>query len=165
LAKKKDGKTQAGGEREFSGDLAAQDVQREAGSQEDLPGMENRAIQVIEETALKYAKVRDRRIALSLEENNLKTLLLAQMKDNQKREYSHAGIEIEIVSESETVKVRVKPTDTGKGDHGKQEGRKAKAAGVGTSESGQQPTEASNGAGVQSGGSQAGTETSEAGDF
>jgi len=73
-----------------------------------LPGMEDAAIEELEDCARNYAKLRDRRIVLLNEEVDMKEDLLALMKRNNKEKYIHDGIEISITHEKEKVKVIIK---------------------------------------------------------
>lgn len=75
-----------------------------------LPGMEDREIAELQGLALEYAEKRDERMAIGVQEVDLKGKLLAAMKRNHKRSYSYNGVEIDVVTEEETVKVRVKST-------------------------------------------------------
>jgi hypothetical protein len=79
--------------------------------QADLPGMENRAIEELEDAARRYAAIRDKRMALNEAEVKLKDLLLGLLKKHGKREYKRDGIEIWIKVEEETVKVKVTEDD------------------------------------------------------
>ena len=79
--------------------------------QADLPGMENRAIDELEEAARRYAAIRDKRMALNDAETKLQDLLMGLLKKHGKREYKRDGIEIWIKVEEEKVKVRVKDED------------------------------------------------------
>lgn len=79
--------------------------------QESLPGMEDREITELEESAHAYAAVRDERMYLTAEEVELKVKLLALMKKYEKEKYVHAGVEISVVHEQETVKVRIRPAE------------------------------------------------------
>lgn len=74
----------------------------------DLPGMEDRAIKALEDVAASYADVRDRRMALNLEEAELKVMALKLMHRYDKTIYRHAGIEIRVIDGEEDVKVKVK---------------------------------------------------------
>lgn len=76
--------------------------------QEDLPGMENRRLKDLHEAALDYAEKRDERMALSVEEVELKQRLLKLMHKHKLENYDFEGVHIELVHEEETVKVRVK---------------------------------------------------------
>lgn len=79
--------------------------------QQQLPEMEDRKIEALEDKALQYAEVRDERIGLSSKEVELKGNLLDLMKA-QKREHYHRGaIKIDIVHEKENIKVKVKAAD------------------------------------------------------
>ena len=73
-----------------------------------LPGMEDAAIEVLEEKALQYADVRDSRISLSQQEGELKGELLTLMKAQKREHYEHGNIVIDVVHEKENVKVKVK---------------------------------------------------------
>jgi cell shape-determining protein MreC len=72
-----------------------------------LPGMEDAEIEELENLAKQYARIRDKRQALTTQEVDLKDLLLKAMKKNKKTEYSHGKVTIKIVAEEETVKVRI----------------------------------------------------------
>jgi hypothetical protein len=72
-----------------------------------LPGMEDPAIEELEDTARTYANTRDARMRLLDKECDLKEKLLALMKKNGKVTYHHAGVEVKIVHEKEMVKVKV----------------------------------------------------------
>jgi len=76
-----------------------------------LPGMEDREITELQELALEYAEARDKRMAIGIEEVELKKKLLSMMKRHHKKSYSYNGVEIEVVTEEETVKVRVRKKD------------------------------------------------------
>jgi hypothetical protein len=81
------------------------------GRQTELPGMEDKHIEELEEIAEKYAEVRDRRVSLSRTEVDLKGQLLQCMKRHDKVLYRVAEMEIKIVSTEETVKVRILKDD------------------------------------------------------
>jgi hypothetical protein len=68
--------------------------------QKDLPGMENRNIEELDELCRAYAKIRDKRQDLTKREVELKADLLACMKKHKKREYFSHGIEAHIVTET-----------------------------------------------------------------
>jgi hypothetical protein len=76
--------------------------------QEQLPGVENRAIKEIEDLAMDYAEVRDERMKLSTREVELKTDLIAAMHKAKRTEYRRQGIDIELTVEKEKIKVKVK---------------------------------------------------------
>jgi len=73
----------------------------------NLPGLDDRVIQPLEDIAASYADVRDRRMALNKEEAELKTAALALMHKHGKTVYSHDGIEIRLEPGEETVKVKI----------------------------------------------------------
>jgi hypothetical protein len=72
-----------------------------------LPGMEDAAIEELEDAAKRYAVVRDKRMALTDQEVDMKELLLTLMTRHGKKEYRHHGIEIKVVPEGAKVKVRI----------------------------------------------------------
>jgi len=72
-----------------------------------LPGMEEPEIEELERLAKLYAKLRDKRQAVLVQEVDLKGQLLAAMKQHKKTNYIHGKVSIKIVSEVETVKVRI----------------------------------------------------------
>ena len=76
--------------------------------QKSLPGMGDAKIAAIENAALDYAEIRDKRQALSADESSLKKELLNLMHKQGKTEYKRNGISVKVVIEEETVKVRVK---------------------------------------------------------
>lgn len=80
-------------------------------NQNELPGMEDRKLKDLHDAALEYAEIRDQRMALSAQEVELKTSLLALMHKYKKESYVYDGIEINIVHEEETVKVKVKAAE------------------------------------------------------
>ena len=73
---------------------------------QDLPGMEDRAIAPLEKIAVEYAHIRDARMALNEQEVTLKRRAIAAMKRAGKLHYRHNGIVIEITTE-ETIKVKI----------------------------------------------------------
>jgi hypothetical protein len=76
-----------------------------------LPEMQDPQIEELEAKAEAYAEVRDQRMALTPEENRLKTELLGLMKKHGKTSYVHDGYDIKVIVESEKVRVRVKKED------------------------------------------------------
>ena len=79
--------------------------------QQRLPEMDDPKVQELQDTALEYAGVRDRRQALTLQEVDLKQELLGIMKKYGKKHYHYKGVDVLLVAESETVKVRIKQED------------------------------------------------------
>ena len=75
--------------------------------QTSLPGMEDRAIEALDDAALSYAETRDERIGLSKEEGDKKKVLMGLMHANKKTKYTHGNISIEIVPEGEKIKVKI----------------------------------------------------------
>jgi hypothetical protein len=73
-----------------------------------LPEMEDPEIEEIENAALDYVEVRDRRQQLTAQEVPAKQKLLDLMKAHDKTHYKRDGIEVTRVVEKEKVRVRVK---------------------------------------------------------
>ena len=73
-----------------------------------LPGMEDPEIDELIDAANAYVKIRDRRMALTPQEADLKQDVLRIMKKHGKKTYNHDGIEITVIAEEETVKVKIK---------------------------------------------------------
>lgn len=84
--------------------------------QKELPGMEERHIQEIEEVAVRYAEIRDQRQALTRREVDAKELLLNVMKRHNKRSYVVDEMAIEIVITKEKIRVKLKKGDDGDSD-------------------------------------------------
>jgi hypothetical protein len=79
--------------------------------------MDDRKIGDLEQVALDYADIRDRRQALNREEVELKSRTMALMHKYGKAHYHRDGVEITLLPGEEDVKVRVKPTtEEGGGD-------------------------------------------------
>jgi hypothetical protein len=120
------------GPREVEGDLVAQDTARQAAvqpptepqgeiletpstpkpkrgrpRQTELPGMEDKHLEDLENMARDYAGVRDERMALNRTESDLKEKLLALMKKHDKKMYRVEEMEIRVVVTEEKVKVRI----------------------------------------------------------
>ena len=73
-----------------------------------LPGVDDPEIEELESAAEEYVDVRDRRMALTEEEVELKGELLKLMHEHNKTKYVHNGTEIRVVAKDETVKVKIK---------------------------------------------------------
>lgn len=73
-----------------------------------LPGMEDSAIEELEDAAKRYVGVRDERMALTEREVDAKDLVLTLMKRHDKETYRRDGLEIKVVHTDESVKVRFK---------------------------------------------------------
>ena len=71
-----------------------------------LPGLEDRAIQPLEDAAHEYVGVRDERMDLTQQEVALNEKLLKLMKTHGKRVYRYQGLEIRVVASEEKVKVK-----------------------------------------------------------
>ena len=89
--------------------------------QKPLPGMADRKISKLHDTAMSYAEMRDQRMALGAQEVELKGKLLDLMKAQKKEHYEYGGVVIDIVHESENVKVKVKKQEIDAGDGEEQE--------------------------------------------
>ena len=100
---------------------------KEKPANQDLPGMEDRAIAALETLAAEYADLRDQRMALNQEEAALKAKLLVAMKQHGKERYLRGKIRIRLVAK-ETVKVRV-PKPDARIDEERTLDRKSAAAG------------------------------------
>ena len=77
---------------------------------QNLPGMEDKVIQGLEDAAAEYADIRDQRIALNTSEAQLKKRVRGLMHQHKKTRYARNGIEIELTPPDgeEGVRVRVK---------------------------------------------------------
>ena len=75
--------------------------------QVDLPGTEDSAIKPLEDAAKAYARVRDERMELTIEEGKRKAALIPLMHKFQKTTYKRHGIEINLIPEGEDVKVKI----------------------------------------------------------
>jgi hypothetical protein len=75
--------------------------------QKTLPGMENKHLEDIEEAAITYAGIRDRRMELTRQETDARDLLMQVMKRHSKTEYRVEEMEIRIVPVDEKIKVRI----------------------------------------------------------
>lgn len=81
------------------------------GKTERLPGMEDSAIEDLEDCAREYANTRDDRMYLLEKEVEMKEKLLDLMKKNKKEFYKRDGVEVRLVHEKESVKVKVVKDD------------------------------------------------------
>ena len=79
--------------------------------QKDLPGMSDRKLAKLHDAAMSYAEVRDKRMALSADEVELKGQLLDLMKLHKREHYEYGGVVIDIVHEKENVKVKVRKNE------------------------------------------------------
>ena len=79
--------------------------------QKKLPGMEDDKIDKLENLAMDYAHIRDKRQALTAEEVPAKKKLLDEMKTLGRMKYKRGGISIERTVEKEKIRVRVKKED------------------------------------------------------
>ena len=77
-------------------------------NQDNLPGMEDREIKALQEAAIHYAKIRDKRQKLTAEEVELKADVLKLMHKHKREHYEYNGVSIDIVMEEETVKVKIR---------------------------------------------------------
>lgn len=89
----------------------AEDEEEKAPKQERLPTMEDPAIEEIEEAALDYAKIRDKRMVLTDHEVGAKDRLLTFMQKHEKMSYHRSTkkgvIDVKRVPEGEKLKVRI----------------------------------------------------------
>lgn len=77
-----------------------------------LIGMEDSAIQPLEDVAEQYADIRDQRILLNKEESDLKATTIKLMRKLGKTIYRRNGVLIQIVDGDVSVKVKIaKPKD------------------------------------------------------
>jgi hypothetical protein len=72
--------------------------------QRDLPGMEDRAIHIIDELAERYDELRK-------ELSAVKEQIMDAMKKQKKVKYVHAAIEVNIVEQKDGLRVKVKKED------------------------------------------------------
>lgn len=77
-------------------------------TQDRLPGMEDAAVQELEDAAREYATIRDERQRLTAHEVELKAKLLRLMKASKRSLYERDGVKVWLVVEEESVKVKVK---------------------------------------------------------
>lgn len=76
-----------------------------------LKGMEDMGIPELDRLANDYADVRDRRIALSRQEGDMKKSILGAMHKHHREEYVYEGVMIRVVPGDEDVKVKIKAAD------------------------------------------------------
>jgi hypothetical protein len=86
---------------------------RKAAKQPRLPGMEDSAIQELEDKAREFASIRDERAELGKNLAVAETELLELMTKNGKDQYFHAGILIKRKPGSDKVNVRLNATKAG----------------------------------------------------
>jgi hypothetical protein len=75
--------------------------------QKKLPTMEDNRLEDLEDTALRYAEIRDERQALTRREVDAKDVLHTLMRRHEKVLYRVETMEIKIVAKDETVKVKI----------------------------------------------------------
>lgn len=66
--------------------------------QNDLPGMTDRKLSDLSDKAHEYAEIRDKRMALSTKEHELKQDLHGLMKRHKMKNYVFDDVEIQIVA-------------------------------------------------------------------
>lgn len=76
--------------------------------EQDLPGMEDRAIRSLQNCAHEYAEIRDARIELNQREAKLKKKILRLMHEHEKTHYLFDDVEIDIEPPDGQEKVTVK---------------------------------------------------------
>ena len=73
-----------------------------------LPGLEDTAIQALDDAALMYAELRDERLELGVREAAHKARALALMKKHGRTSYRHAGVEISVIAGADELRVKIK---------------------------------------------------------
>jgi hypothetical protein len=102
------GEEAEGGENPEDEQLETPDKPKRRGRQARLPGADDPAIEELESLAEEYAEKRDERMAIGVEEVELKGKLLDAMKKwKPNGKYVHAGVFIEVVNSKDKVKVRI----------------------------------------------------------
>jgi hypothetical protein len=76
-----------------------------------LKGMEDMGIPELDRLANDYADVRDRRIALSRQEGDMKKAILGAMHKHHREQYVYDGVTIRVVAGDEDVKVKIRAAD------------------------------------------------------
>lgn len=84
--------------------------------QKPLPGMEDRAVEALDDAALRYDEVKKARMKLTTKEVDAKKQVADLMHAKKKKHYQHGNIVIDIVPEGEKVKVKVTGLDFDEGD-------------------------------------------------
>jgi hypothetical protein len=77
---------------------------------QDLPGIVG-AIPALERVAAAYADVRDRRLALAVDEARLKQQAITLLKQHNKTVYRRNGIELTLIPGEDTIRLRVTVPD------------------------------------------------------
>ena len=85
---------------------------------QELPGMEHRAIRALETLAAQFVALKQRRKALKDDEDALTTKIIATMRKHNKDHYKRDGIEIYIELAAEKVKVKMRQADDENHDEG-----------------------------------------------
>lgn len=83
--------------------------------QKPLPGMSDRKLTKLHNTAMEYAELRDQRMAIGAQEVEKKGQLLDLMKIHKKEHYEYGGVIIDVVHEKENVKVKIAKQDVDAG--------------------------------------------------
>ena len=76
--------------------------------QKSLPGMQDRKIVVLERAALRYADIRDERMAWTKKEVEAKKRVQTLMHEQKRQHYQHSNVEILLEPEGEKVVVRIR---------------------------------------------------------
>jgi hypothetical protein len=79
--------------------------------QKDLPGMENRSIQELDQKCKEYDKVKKKRMDLTRREVELQSDMLGLLKKHKIKNYDYEDIHAEIVIEKEKVRVKIAKTE------------------------------------------------------
>ena len=78
-----------------------------APKQKSLDGMQDRAIDELEDLAVEYAQKRDARMAVGKEEVQLKEKILSIMDKGKREKYVHEAVEITVIAEKRKVRVKI----------------------------------------------------------
>lgn len=82
--------------------------------QQPLPGLEHRMIAELQDAAMSYAEVAEKRKKLGVEEKALKEELCALMHKYNKRYYSFGNVHIDLTLEAEKVTVKIEKAEEAK---------------------------------------------------
>ena len=91
---------------------AAAPVVKKGPRQKSLPGMEDRAIESLNDAALAYDEVKKERMGLTKQEVEAKKKVSDLMHAQKKKRYHFGNILIDLVPEGEKVKVKILPEGT-----------------------------------------------------
>jgi hypothetical protein len=98
-------------------DAVAEEKPKKKGPrQEQLPGIENRAIKELEDLARDYKEVQKDRMALTVREVELQQSLITAMHKLKRTEYRYGNLEVTLTVEKEKVRVKIKPSKDDEAD-------------------------------------------------